>query len=116
MNQSVATVPAPFYDVTEHFAKRFDQVGRQLAFRGRTRAEAVAWQKKLRAQLARLFALDTFAKTKPRPKRLGREDMGSHWREDWTIHTEPDVIAPFYALVPKTCSAASRRTLGWRRN
>src|ERR1051325_7203279 len=80
-----------FYDVTEHFAKRFDKTGRQLAFKGKNRKDAAAWQKKLRAKL------------------VGRVDMGSIWREDWTIYTEPDVIATFYAFVPKDIKKGERR-------
>ncbi len=98
-----------FHDVTEHFATRFDKIGRQMAFKGRTRKEAAAWRKKLHARLADLLGMDTFERTRPRPKLLGREDMGSYWREDWTIHTEPDVIATFYALVPKNIPKGQRR-------
>ncbi len=98
-----------FYDVTEHFAKRFDKVGRQLAFRGKSRKDASAWQKKLRAKLIELTGLHAFERTGLRPELHGREDMGTFWREDWTIHTEPDVIAPFYALVPKGIKKGERR-------
>lgn len=98
-----------FFDITEHFARRFDKVGRQLAFRGKTRAQAVAWQKKLGVTLRDLLGMDTFERTNPRPRLHGREDMGSYWREDWTIHTEPDVIATFYALVPKNIRKGERR-------
>lgn len=98
-----------FYDLTEHFARRFDKVGRQLAFRGTTRKEALAWQRKLDAKLREVLGMDTFEKTSPRPKLHSREDMGAYWREDWTIHTEPDVIATFYALVPKGIKRGERR-------
>ena len=56
-----------------------------------------------------MLALDTFEKTKPRPRRLGKEDMGSYWREDWTLQTESDITAPFYALVPKDIQRGERR-------
>ena len=98
-----------FYDATEHFARRFDRAGRQWAFRGRTRREAAAWQRRLRAKLIEVLGLDTFEPARPRPARVGREDMGDHWREDWTIRTEPDVVATFYALVPKGIGRGERR-------
>jgi len=98
-----------FYDITEHFAERFDKVGRQLAFKGRTRMDARAWQKKLDAKLREVLGMDTFVKTKLRPQLRGKEDMGAYWREDWTIHTEPDVIATFYTLVPKNIRKGERR-------
>ncbi|HEY6229507.1 MAG TPA: alpha/beta hydrolase family protein [Verrucomicrobiae bacterium] len=98
-----------FYDVTEHFARRFDKIGRQMAFVGKTRKDAVVWQKKLRAKLIEILGIDTFERTKPRPQLHGRDDMGAYWREDWTIHTEPDVIATFYALVPKDIKKNARR-------
>ncbi len=97
------------YDITEHFAKRFDTTGRQMAFKGKTHKEAIAWQKKFHAKLSQLLGMNTFERTKPRAKRHGREDMGSYWREDWTLHTEPDVIAPFYVLVPKDIRKGNRR-------
>ena len=98
-----------FYDVTEHFAKRFDKVGRQLAFKGRSRQEALAWQKKFTTRLGNVLGMDTFEMTKLRPQLHGKEDRGTHWREDWTIYTEPDVIAPFYALVPKNIKPGEKR-------
>jgi hypothetical protein len=98
-----------FYDTTEHFAKRFDRIGRQLAFTGTTRKDALAWQRKLHTKLWEVLGMDTFETTRPRPKLHAREDMGSYWREDWTIHTEADVIATFYALVPKDITKGERR-------
>ena len=109
----MTTSPLPqfphYYDATEHFAKRFDRLGRQLAFRGRTRAEAIAWQKKFGAKLRDVFGWDTYQPTKPRPQLLGKEDLGSHWREDWIIHTEPDIVATYYALIPKNLQRGERR-------
>ncbi len=98
-----------FYDVTEHFAKRFDKAGRQMAFKGKTRKDAAVWQKKLRTKLVEVLGLDTMEPTKPRPKLHARDDTGSVWREDWTIYTEPDVIATFYAFVPKDIKKGERR-------
>lgn len=98
-----------FYDVTEHFAKRFDKIGRQLAFKGKTGKDAIAWQKKLSAKLNEVLGMDTFEKAKLRPELHGKEDMSLYWREDWTIHTEADVIATFYALVPKNIKKGEKR-------
>jgi len=109
MQQDIVSPFTHSYDVTEHFARLFDTAGRQLAFKGRTRRDALVWQKKLRAKLAELLGMGTCERTKPRAKCHGREDMGSYWREDWTIHTEPDVIMPFYVLVPKDIRKGERR-------
>lgn len=99
-----------FYTTTEHFARRFDKVGRQLAFRGKTRPEAVAWQHKLRAKLIQILGVDTMQMPRRlRPELHGREDCGNYWREDWTIFTEPDVQATFYLLVPKDLRPGERR-------
>jgi len=99
-----------FYTATEHFARRFDQIGRQLAFRGRTRRDAVAWQRRLRARLIEILGMGTFQKPRRlKPESLGREDCGGHWREEWTIFTEPDVQATFYLLVPKSLKPGERR-------
>ncbi len=99
-----------FYSATEHFARRFDKLGRQLAFRGRTAREAAAWQRKLRAKLIQILGVDTMQQpARLKPKRHNREDCGSYWREDWTIFTEPDVQATFYLLLPKNLSRGERR-------
>jgi hypothetical protein len=98
-----------FYDVTEHFAARFDKIGRQMAFKGKTRQDAIAWQKKLRAKLVEILGMDNFERSLLRPKLHGRKNMGSYLREDWTIYTERDVIATFYALVPKDIKKQERR-------
>ncbi|NQU10979.1 acetylxylan esterase [bacterium] len=108
-NTSAISYFSQFYDDTEHFARLFDRVGRQLAFRGRTRRDALAWQPRLRRKLVDVLGLDTFTSTRPRPKLVDREDLGEYWREDWRIHTEPDVIATFYALVPKGITKGQRR-------
>ncbi len=105
-----STSELPFhYDITEHFAKRFDKLGRQLAFKGNSRRSALAWQKRLRAKLGELLGMATFEKTRPRARLRARQDMGTYWREDWTMYTEPDVIAPFYALVPKDIKRGEKR-------
>jgi len=80
-----------------------------MAFTGSTREEAIDWQKQFRAKYRELIGLGNFESCDLNPKLLGKEDMGSYWREDWTINTEPDVIAPFYALVPKDISPGERR-------
>jgi dienelactone hydrolase len=99
-----------FYTATEHFARRFDKEGRQLAFRGRTRQDAVAWQRKLRARLIRILGVDTMQlPRRPQPQLQGREDCGNYWREDWTVFTAPDVQATFYLLLPKNLRPRERR-------
>src|SRR5690242_1751062 len=99
-----------FYTSTEHFVRRFDKIGRQLAFDGKTRSAALAWQRQLRRKLIELLGLDTFEKARqPQPKRLGRADCGKYWREEWIINTEPDVEATFYLLVPKNLQRGERR-------
>ena len=49
-----------FHDTTEHFARTFDRVGRQMAFRGKTRDEALAWQEQFRAKLSDLVGMREF--------------------------------------------------------
>jgi dienelactone hydrolase len=89
-----------FYTSEKALEKRFRQSARQMAFAGETRAEALAWQKKARRQLARRLGLQHFEAVAPRPVKVGSTPMVGYAREEWRIQTERDVWLPFYLLVP----------------
>jgi hypothetical protein len=86
--------------------RRFDTEARQLAFTGRTAAQARAWQARARKRFAELLGLDRFAKCPPRPRKLGTARLDGLVREDWIMRVERDVWMPFCLFVPDPLPAA----------
>lgn len=89
-----------FFTSEKSLASRFRQTSRRMAFQGESRAEAIAWQRKARRQLASRLGLDRFEKITPRPVRVESTPQSGYTREEWLIQTERDVRLPFYLLVP----------------
>ena len=94
-----ALVPL-FFTSERALAAHYDRVARQLAFRGRTAAQARAWQRKARLAFARLLGLDRLKQAPPRPVKVGTARLGDLLREEWRIQTEQDVWMPFYLFIP----------------
>lgn len=84
---------------------RWNAVGRKLAFHCRSRDEWLAWRRRTIRTLRRLIGCDTMLKTDPRPRITEQTDLGDYVRQRIEIHTEPGIIMPLYALLPKHVSA-----------
>lgn len=98
-----------FYTAEGHLAERFARVGRRMAFRGESAAEARSWQGELRAVVARCLGMDAFEPCPPRLESRGEERLADHIREDLVLETEPGVWMPFYCLRPLDLKLGERR-------
>lgn len=90
------------FQTQPYLQQRFRLVGRQLAFKSRTRHEWQLWQKATRRKLKELTGYDTMRPTRLNPRITERVEFDAYWRERVEIHTEPGVIMPLYVLIPKT--------------
>lgn len=90
------------YILEDYMKKRFAQVGRKNAFKADSVDEYQNWKTSTRAKLKELIGYDTMLKTKPNPRKIDCEDLGTYTREHVEIQTEPGVWMPFYILKPKT--------------
>lgn len=78
------------------------QLGRQqLAFRAKSRREAVEWQKKLRAKLIELLGGFPKAAAAPRGVTLETREFPAYVREKFVFESRPGLTVLGYLLTPK---------------
>jgi dienelactone hydrolase len=83
---------------------------RRFACRAGTADELRAWQGAFRQELRAMLGIPRIAergRCDLAPHLVGRTEMPTHVREEWTIQTEPGFRLPIFALVPK--GVAGRR-------
>ena len=98
----MAETEAPGRYMTQTYLRnRWDSVGRKLAFSAETPAELRAWRQKTCAKLMELTGFDTMQPCPLNPVITEETDQGDYIRQRVEIETEPGVIMPLYALVPK---------------
>ena len=83
-----------------YLGKRFDRVGRKLAYRATNRAEWQRWRRALRRQLKSLTGYDTMVRSPLKPKITEAVRCDGYVRQRVEIQTEPDVVMPLYVLIP----------------
>ncbi len=90
------------YTTHPYLRARWSKVGRNLAFRARNRDEWKAWHRTTLRKLKQLTGYDTMEMCPLKAKTTETVNCGDYVRERVEIQTEPGVIMPLYALVPKT--------------
>ena len=93
--------PEAKYMSEPRLLKRFDEVGRAMAFRAKTPAQAKAWRQRLTRKLRELTGYDTFRAAPLKPKVTGEERFDDFIRQRVEIQTEPGVIMPLYVIIPR---------------
>lgn len=97
------------YPTLPSMLRKFDRYARQDAFSGHTAAEFEAWQKRSKALLTGLLGLEKMEQTDPAPVCMETTSLpGGIRREKWAIRTEPDVVMPFYVLIPPGAGKQTR--------
>ena len=84
-----------------YMRRRWDAVGRKLAFSAQSEAEWKAWRRKTLRRLRSLTGYDTMVKAPLTPRITEELDFGDYRRQHVIIQTEPGVLMPFYVLIPK---------------
>jgi len=96
------TTASTRYMTHPYLRKRWDAVGRKLAFAAKNRDEWSAWRRKTLRKLKALTGYDTMVACPLNPKITEEKDFGDYLRQRVEIETEPGVIMPCYVLIPKT--------------
>jgi len=110
------TRPPTFdYSLNPYMKKRWDALGRKLAFSAKDQTSWRSWRRALARKLKQLTGYDTMIRTPPRPRITGQKDLGDLIRQHVVIRTEPGVLMPMYVLMPKSspglpaCRSARKR-------
>ena len=89
---------SPQYGMLPYMLKRFDRVGRSMAFGATTPAQWRAWRSRLRRKLKELTGYDTMQRAPLKPRVSERVEDDGLVRERVEIQTEPGVVMPLYVL------------------
>ncbi|MBP1587978.1 MAG: hypothetical protein ILO53_06225 [Clostridia bacterium] len=98
-----------YYESLPHFSAIMENLKPAMHMDCKTLDEYVTWKDKARARLSALLCLDRMTRCDPEPKLISTERLDGYTREKWTILTEPDVVMPFYRLVPDRIAGGERR-------
>jgi len=104
MPESISQYTTEFLTSEKALSRRFKAEGRQMAFDGATRAQANAWQKKARKQMAQHLSLHRFEAAPAKPKKVESVTLEGMTRETWHIQTERDVWMPYYLFIPNSAT------------
>ena len=88
----------PRFSVLPYMLRRFDGVGRKLAYRAGTTQEHRTWRGKLRRKLEELTGYATMQRAPLKPKVTERVEVGEFVRQRVEIQTEPGIVMPLYAI------------------
>jgi dienelactone hydrolase len=98
-------MPESGIDRLPYLARLYPRKRQASAFRGRSRDALCAWQETARPALRRLIGLDRIQASlggyKATVRLGGQEDMGSYTRQLGQLCSEPDVVVPFWLLLPR---------------
>lgn len=100
-----------YYTAQRHFEKMFEERGRIHAFKAETMDGFILWKQSLRERLRELTGMNSMEKCEFRPQTLEEVKCGGYTRRKMLIHTEPDIITPFYLLIPEGLKQGERRAV-----
>jgi hypothetical protein len=89
------------FDPVAYSRAQFDAVQRQLGFQARTRAQAQAWQKRLRAKVTELVGGFPNQRVPLRPVTLETREFPAYRRETIVFESRPGMSVLAYVLIPQ---------------
>ena len=98
-----------YFECLPHYSAIMKNLKPAMRMDCRTAAEYMIWKQKARNKLSELLGLDRMNRCAPGPRLISSERLDGYTREKWTIRTEPDVIMPFYRLVPDGIREGEKR-------
>jgi dienelactone hydrolase len=90
------------YMVEPYLLKRWERVGRKLAFTARTIPAWKTWRRQALAKLKQLTGYDTMLECPLKSRITETQAFPDYTRQRIELQTEPGVILTMYALIPKT--------------
>jgi dienelactone hydrolase len=88
------------FNTHPYFQKRWETVGRKLAFSSENRADAAQWRAATISKLKQLTGYDTMLPADLSPRITEEVGFDGYIRQRVEIQTEPGVIMPLYVLIP----------------
>lgn len=88
-----------------YLRKRWETVGRKLAFRAGNLKEWQEWRRRTLRKLRSLTGYDTMMRTDLNPRITEEMELRDHVRQRVEIQTEPGVRMPVFVLIPKNVPA-----------
>lgn len=88
-----------------YLRKRWETVGRKLAFCAGNLEEGQEWRRRTLRKLRSLTGCDTMVRTDLNPRITGEVELRDHVRQRVEIQTEPGVRMPVFVLIPKNAPA-----------
>ena len=88
----------PGFSVLPYMRRRFDAVGRKLAFTAENLDQWRLWRRRLRRKLKELSGYSTMQRAPLRPRVTERVEVGEFVRERVEIQIEPGIVMPLYAV------------------
>ncbi len=94
------------FDPVAWSLKRYESAPLRMTFRAKSRKEAMAWQKGLRAKLIELLGGFPKAAAAPRGVTLEVREFPTYRREKFVFESRPGLTLLGYLLTPKNASAS----------
>jgi dienelactone hydrolase len=89
------------YSILPYMRRRWNVVGRKLAFNATTEMQWRTWRRKTCTKLRELIGYDTFRRAPLKPRLTEERDCGDYIRQRVEIQTEPGIVMPMFVLVPR---------------
>lgn len=89
------------YSILPYMQKRWEKVGKKMAFQAKNQKEWTDWSLELSAILKQLSGYDTMQKCSLDPVFTEQKEFDNYIRQHVVIQTEPGVYMPMYILIPK---------------
>lgn len=96
---------APSFSVLPRLLKVWDRTDRPLRFTAKTPAASRAWRRKTLASLKAITGYDQLRPAPLKARITDTTELDDHVRQRIEIQTEPGVIMPLYALLPRNRAA-----------
>lgn len=95
--------------VLPYLTRRYMKLGRGSGMAATTPADFKRWRSRVRRKLMSLTGYDTMSASHLKPRITERVSCDGYERQRIELQTEPGVIMPLYALVPKGLARGERR-------
>ncbi len=99
-----------YYTTQEHFEQIFADTFRSHEFHAKTQEEYHIWSRAFREKLHELLGTNQMHTCPADPKILESIQCDGYVRKKMLIHTEKDVIMPFYMLIPNGLREGEKRS------
>ena len=98
-----------YYISEQYFLNRFDTIHRKYEFNAKSKEEFAVWKEDFRNELREITGISSMLECEPNLSLLESKQMDGYTRSKYIIETEPEIIMPFYVLIPDDLKEGERR-------